>query len=343
MTVDLHAHWIPPALADALRRRRAAPRIEPENDGEWLITYLGKRPFGPDLGDLAARRDLMQRCGITLQVLSLAGLFGADCLSVDESLPLVAAFNDAAAEATRADPRHFAAFAALPLADMAAACRELERAHAIGLCGAILPADGFITRAAAERFQPLFETGNRLRSHFFIHPGPVEPQPERELHKTGADNAWQRYIVLETQARLSGVMITLELSDYLDPFPNVTVQVANLGGTIPFLTERMDEVSRVEMNGEPLPSARLRRCYVDTASFGPRTIELAVTCFGADRVVLGTDCPIFDSERMLRSVAEARLDANVRALLLSGNAQRLLGRAADTRALGSTFQAASVQ
>ena len=342
MVIDFHAHWIPPALADELRKRRVAPRIAPENGAERLITFHGNRPFGQDLADLKARTDFMRRCGITMQVLSLAGLFGADCLPAEESTPLVTAFNDAAADASRTHPRHFGVVAALPLADVAAARGELERAHAMGMVGAILPADGFVTRAAAERFRPLFETGNRLRSHFFIHPGPVEPQPERELRRSAVDNAWQRYIVLGTQARLSQVITTLELTDYLYPFPNVTVQVANLGGTIPFLAERMDEVSRVEMNGEPLPSTRLRRCYVDTASFGPRAIELAVACFGADRVVLGTDCPIFHAGRMLQSVLQARLDDATRGLLLSGNAERLLRiePVVDTRAL-SGYEAVS--
>lgn len=329
IAVDLHAHWIPPALAAELRKRLAAPRIEREQDDERFVGLHGNRPYGPELGDLATRRDLMRRSGTAMQLLSLPGLFGVDSLPIAESLPLVRAFNDSAADASRAYSEHFAAIAALPLADITAASRELERAHGMGLIGAILPADGFISRAVAERFRSLFEVGNRLRSHFFIHPGPVAPQAEGELPKTGADNPWQRYIVLEIQSRLSHVIATLTLTDYLDPFPNVTVQVANLGGTIPFLAERMDEVSRLKMNGEQLPTARLGRCYVDTASFGPRAIEQAVACFGADRVVLGTDCPIFDVERMLKSIAEARLDAKARALLLSGNAQRLLGPVAD--------------
>jgi predicted TIM-barrel fold metal-dependent hydrolase len=324
LTIDLHAHWIPPALAERLRRRSRMPRIEGRNGSEQLISFLGRRTFGPDLGDLAVRRALMQRCGITMQVLSLAALHGVHCLPVQESLPLVTLFNDAAAAAVRLDPQHFSAIAALPLADIPAACGELKRAHAIGLRGAILPADAFLTRATAERFLPLFEVANRLNSHLFIHPGPIDSKPEIGMQPRHTDNAWQRYIVLETQSRLSQVMMTLEFSKYLDPYRNVTVQVANLGGAIPFLSERMDEVGRVESSSALPPSHGARRCYVDTASFGPRAIGLAVACFGSERVVLGTDCPIFDAARMLASVDEARLDTSTRGLLLSGNARRIL-------------------
>lgn len=324
MAIDLHAHWIPPALAQALRRRRAVPRIEENSAGEWFVTYQARRRLAP-LVDLDARRALMDRHGVAMQLLSLGGLMGVDCLPAEESLPLVRAFNEETAAACREHSRRFAAIAALPLADMALACRELARAHDLGLRGAILPADGFTSLATAERFRPLFGTGDRLRSHFFIHPGPVVPQPERPLLEARADHAWQRRIVLETQARLSEAVVTLELSDYLDPYPNVTVQIANLGGAIPFLIERMDAVSRGQAADESPPSARLRRCYIDTASFGPRAITLAAACFGPERIVLGTDCPMFEIGRMLESVAEARFDAQTRALLLSGNALRLLG------------------
>ena len=72
-----------------------------------------------------------------------------------------------------------------------------------------------------------------------------------QVRDVRGDDAWQRHIVLETQARLSEVMMTLNFSDYLNPYPAVTVQIANLGGTIPFLLERMDEVTR-ERPGVPL-------------------------------------------------------------------------------------------
>lgn len=326
MTIDCHAHWIPPALAGELRRRRTGPRIVATPDGERFVTYQANRPFDAALGDLEARRSFMRRHGVELQVLSLAGLFGIDCLPPEESVPLVRGFNDAAVEAQRVFPDAFVGLAALPLADIRLACSELERGCALGLRGAILPAEGFRTLAGAASYRPLFDVGERLKCHFFIHPGPVEPPPEMQVRGVPEDNGWQRRIVLATQALLSEVIVTLNFSDYLDPYPNVTVQVANLGGTIPFLLERMDEVARERPN-VPLPSTLPARCYVDTASFGPRAIELAAACFGADRIVLGTDCPIFDTARVLKALADARLDAGSRERIHFRNARCLLARA----------------
>jgi predicted TIM-barrel fold metal-dependent hydrolase len=319
LAIDFHAHWIPQALAKGLRARPAVPRIESMPTGEDFVSWQGRMPAGPLL-DLEARAEFMDRHGVEMQVLSLAGLFGVDCLPARESMPLVTAFNDAAASLGE----RFAALAALPLADLPLACRELERAHALGLRGAILPADAFASLAVAERFRPLFEVANHLNCHFFIHPGPLEPQPERHLRGLRLDSAWERRIVLETQARLSDAVVTLCLSGFLDAYPDVSIHVANLGGAIPFLVERMEEVRRAQMNEPEPPSRRLGRCYVDTASFGSRGIEMAVACFGRERVLFGSDCPVFDTGRMLACIGAARLDADTQRLILAGNAQRLL-------------------
>lgn len=95
MTIGCHAHWIPPALAEALHQRRTAPRIVATPSGERFFSYQGNRSFDAALVDLEARRSFMRRHGVEKQVLSLAGLFGIDSLRVEESAPLVRAFNDA--------------------------------------------------------------------------------------------------------------------------------------------------------------------------------------------------------------------------------------------------------
>jgi predicted TIM-barrel fold metal-dependent hydrolase len=315
LALDCHAHWIPQPVARLLRERRRTPHIA----GDTLFTWQGHRPAQPLL-DARERLALMDRHGVALQVLSLAPLFGIDCLPPGESTPLLRAFNDATADLCRAHKQRFAGLAALPVADPALAVGEFERALALGLHGATLPADAFATLAEAERWHPLFRAAERAGGHLFVHPGPLVPQPQHDVRAAG-DDAWQRRIVLETQSRLSECVMTLACSGVLDAYPHVTVQIANLGGTIPFLLERMETVA--EQRAEILRT-RLRRCYVDTASFGSRAMELALHAFGADRVVLGTDCPIFSTERMLQAVAA--LPGDARSAILEANPRRLVER-----------------
>src|ERR1041385_2170727 len=79
------------------------------------------------------------------------------------------------------------------------------------------------------------------------------------------------------QASLSSVMVTLCLTDYLAPYPDVTVYVHNLGGNIPYEVERMDHRCLLDTPHEELPSERFRRArvYVDSTWFGPRRMEAA--------------------------------------------------------------------
>ena len=88
--------------------------------------------------------------------------------------------------------------------------------------------------------------------------------------------------------------------------------------------ERMDHAAKLRTPDDPLPSSRARRVYVDCASLGSRAIEAAVAVYGADRVVFGTDCPIFRTDWTLGAVQNSRLTPGERDMILHKNAQTLL-------------------
>lgn len=326
--IDLHAHWVPPALADALRQRVGqVPRIETQLGGnERLVMPVGTLNFTADYVESGMRLAQMERSGISRQLLSLPGLFGIDSLPLAEAAPLVRGFNDDRAALCHAHPTRFTGLAALPLADMDSAVAELRRARrTLGLLGAILPVDAFTSEAAAVHLAPLFEAGETLGAHFFIHPGRMPgggalppPPPDHALARRA----------LAVQHAVGDAMVTLLLSDFLEPWRNVTVQVANLGGTFPAVVERMDHMVQLRDPRLPLPSSRTHRVWVDCASLGRQAIQQAVSVFGIERVVLGTDCPIFDTDRTLVGLHATSLSGAERQLVMGGNAQALLMRLA---------------
>jgi predicted TIM-barrel fold metal-dependent hydrolase len=327
--IDMHAHWRPAEVADALRARTREPRIVRNQDGVEVLKAprMGEAPLAEAFDDVDFHLGRMDRQGVEVSVLSLLGSFcWIEAQPLDVSGPLCRRVNDRLSAICEGHPGRFAAFAALPLTDMSAAAAELERALALpGMIGAQIPGNGFLTRKDAEAMRPLLEAANRHRAVLFVHHG---PRPGDAFPKVAGDtdNARRRNGTLDMQASLSSVMMTLSLTDYLAPYPDVTVVVHNLGGNIPYEVERMDHRCLLDTPEEELPSSRFRKAkvYVDCNSFGPHSIEAAVRLYGAERIVCGTDGTEFGCDWTRKALAEAEIGEDAREQILHRNAAAML-------------------
>jgi predicted TIM-barrel fold metal-dependent hydrolase len=329
--IDMHTHWKPAEVADALRARGKEPRIVRNQDGVEVLKAprMGETPLDQAFDDVDVHLGRMERQGVAMSVLSLLGSFcWIESQPPEVSGPLCWRVNDGLSAICEKHPGRFAAFAALPLTDIAAAAAELERSLGLpGMIGAQLPGNFFLTRKDAEAVRPLLEAANRHRAVLLIHHG---PRPGDAYPKVAGDtdNARRRNGTLDMQASLSSAMVTLCLTDLLAPYPDVTVVVHNLGGNIPFEVERMDHRCLLDTPQEELPSARFRKAgvFVDCNSFGPRAIEAAVALYGAERIVCGTDGTAFGVDWTRKALADARIDEAARALILERNATAMMAR-----------------
>ena len=328
--IDMHAHWRPAEVTDALRSRTREPRIVRNAQGdEVLKSRMGEEPLSKAFDDVDFHLGRMDRQGVTTSVLSLLGSFcWIESQPLEISQPLCRRVNDRLSQICQEHSGRFAAFAALPLVDVSAAAAELDRVMRLpGIVGTQVPGNAFLTRKDAEAMRPLMESANRNRAVVFIHhgprPGDVFPKVPGET-----DNARRRNGTLDMQASLSSVMVTLCLTDYLAAYPDATVMVHNLGGNIPYEIERMDHRCLLDTPTEELPSARFRRSrvFVDCNSFGARAIEAAVALYGADRIVCGTDGTEFGCDWTSKALAEARIGDEARANILHRNAATMLSK-----------------
>ncbi len=331
--IDMHAHWRPAEVADALRARTREPRIARNQDGVEVLQSgrMGEAPLAEAFDDVDFHLARMDRQGVQTSVLSLLGSFcWIESQPLEVSGPLCRKVNDGLSAICQKHPGRFAAFAALPLTDMSAAAAELERALGLpGMIGAQLPGNGFLTSKDAEAMRPLLEVTNRHHATLFIHHG---PRPGDAFPKVAADtdNARRRNGTLDMQASLSSVMVTLCLTDLLADYPDATVCVHNLGGNLPYEVERMDHRCLLDTPEEELPSARIgkARVYVDCNSFGPHAIEAAVRLYGAERIVCGTDGTEFGCDWTRKALAEAEIGEEAREQILQRNAAAMLASVA---------------
>jgi predicted TIM-barrel fold metal-dependent hydrolase len=226
--IDMHAHWKPGELADALRARSKEPRIARNEHGVEVLKSgrMGEEPLAKAFDEVDTHLARMDRQGVETSVLSLLGSFcWIEAQPPEVAVPLCRRVNDGFSAICQKHPGRFAAYAALPLTDMSAAAAELERALALpGMIGAQLPGNYFLTRKDAELVRPLLEVANRHHAALLIHHG---PRPGDAFPKVAGetDNARRRNGTLDMQASLSSVMVTLSLTDLLEPYPDLSIQV----------------------------------------------------------------------------------------------------------------------
>jgi aminocarboxymuconate-semialdehyde decarboxylase len=324
MPIDMHSHYYG-GLVECLKRRTSRPHVSTDGAGrELLHTMTASTVMSAGYTDVASRLAYLDGAGIRAQLMTFPGALGIDVMAVDEVAPMIAEFNDRLAEICRASAGRLLGLAGLPLADVGKAAAELTRARReLGLLGAILPGNCFLSVARAEQLCPLFAAGDEVGALFMIHPGlaPGETPP-----LPFADCSVYRLSGLDLQASIAHMVFTLIFSDLLDRYPNVTMQLVNLGGTLPFVLERLEAIGRSRTPGEPFPRERLRLLYYDCASLGPRALHLAVRTFGADRIMLGTDYPIFEPDPVADTVAKAEINEAERELVLHGTARSVISR-----------------
>jgi predicted TIM-barrel fold metal-dependent hydrolase len=330
--IDCHAHWVGPSVVRLLGTR-TSPR--PPQGAGWT--------------DVDARLREMDKTGVKRQVLGWVGASFDGTLPAADARPLWRAQNDDVAAVVKQHPARFSGLASLPTANVTWAAEELERAHTdLGLIGAVLPLDAFVSLAGARALSPIFDVAQKHHSHIFVHRGAASPDIPGQQPEAGAVNPYfglgepaggrgggrgsapagdytQARTLLATAAHLATGVITLALTDFLDAYPNVTVQVAMMGGAISYVAEHIQMAA--EEAGAPVPAKRFKSVYLDTGQSGrgPRGIALAAKVFGADRILFGTDSgPTSSIGPTIESVKQAALTAEEKALIFSGNGRRLL-------------------
>lgn len=335
--VDWHSHYVSRAEIKFLAARKQAPQLITGPDGFTRlrnVTTVSSEAGSPSEfspSDIASRLRNLDANGIQRQLLTHTVALGFDAsLPVEELRPLYRAFNDELAEVVHEHPARFLAVAALPSADPKWAAEELIRAHRdLGFIGGSLPLNAFATLEGARTLAPLFAAAQKLGSHFFVHRGPASDHvPGQPALVVPDDTAYARWNLINN-SHLAAGGITLGFTDFLDPYPDVSVEIIMLAGFLPHLLDTLLPAAR--NNGVKDPLARLRRIYLDTGPYSVRNAEwvaLAANKIGADRILFGTDYGVGGGDRGDVGPAIETLDktlsADQRKLIYIDNSRSLL-------------------
>jgi aminocarboxymuconate-semialdehyde decarboxylase len=307
----------------ALQSGQSSVRVTIDSDGNPNIHYPGDYNIAVrGHRDIAYRQDVLDREGVAMQVVTLTTP-GTHVEHPATAVKLAALVNDEFKDAMETRGRHFTALATLPLNDPAASVKELERAvRQLGMRGAMLFSNVNGVALSDRRFWPLYEVANDLDAVLYIHPE----------HPVGVE-AMLDYWLMPLCGFLFDTTLaaaSLVFSGVVERYPRIDWALCHLGGTIPYLAERLDRgfhaFKDCRANIDREPSSYLKRFYYDTVNFNQGALKLAIDFAGADHILAGSDYPhqIGSIPSMLEAIRQLPITDAERAGIAGGNAARLL-------------------
>lgn len=298
--IDVHAHFLPQALIDGLRARKDPPNLT-EGDTGPVVNYGGGyierlKETARDLDRLLAAMDRNQ---ITRSVISInqPGVVG---MPLDEAVSVARAANDELLDRVRGSAGRLVGLGTLPLHDPPAAVDELERIASVGLSGAIIVSNVGGKFISEPEFLELFEAAERLDVVLLLHPIlPVASELFRPFDLT---------VPLGFLVDTTIAVIRLVLGGLYDRHPRLKLLLGHAGSLLPQIAGRIDlEAERnpgVRGSLSVLPSRHLSLLYTDTVTGSAAAVRSALSLFGSERVMFGSDYPFWDQEPLVSVIEE---------------------------------------
>jgi hypothetical protein len=260
-TIDIHQHLWPPALIDALRRRREPPRL----DG-WTLHLAGEPPFPvhpPDHDPQSRRASEAGRI-----VLGLSSPLGIEDLPPDQARPLLEAWHDGARELRT----EFDAWAAVNRYDADPA--TLKDQLTDGFVGLQIPATWLERPADVDRLGEILQLVQDADRPIFVHPGSAAGRPGQP--------AWWAAVV-EYPAQLQAAWWSWQAAGRAG-FPHLRVCFAAGAGLAPAQHERFQARAGRPFVVDP-------QTFVETSSYGRQGVDALTRALGVDPIVVGSDRP----------------------------------------------------
>jgi uncharacterized protein len=285
LKIDAISHISPLNWMEALRK--ASPR------NYQRVTRT------PPLFDLDARFKIMDEFEGLVQVLTLGPVI-EEIPDPKLTVELARIANDGMAELVAKYPSRFvAALACLPMNDIDAALKEVDRAiKHLNFKGVLINSNEYGKPLSTAGFMPLYEKMSHYDLPIFIHPQRPTNVPDYES-KYGISSifGWP----YDTSIAMTHVIF----SGALEKYPTLKLITHHGGGMIPYFEQRIiQHTAKLELMGRgdflkeltKPPIEYYKMFYNDTAIHGNvPALMCAYNFCGADHILFGADMPLGDS------------------------------------------------
>lgn len=275
------------------------------------------------------RLGIMDQAGIDAALLSLTST-GVQMMDADTGTAVARTANDQLAEAIRRHPGRYAGLASVAPQDPAGAAKEAGRAiNELDLHGIVINSHTNGEFLSDEKYWPILEAIEAVAAPLYIHPrcpGPLHAAAYREDHLEFATWGYAAETALHALRLITGGVF--------DRFPELRIALGHMGEGIPYWFYRIDNRYEMEtamgMEHRKLkrkPTEYFREHFAITTSgvnWDP-PLELCVSVLGADKVMFAVDYPYQDTFEAVEWMNAAPLRDEDKALVFSGNAERIFG------------------
>ncbi|MFC1971694.1 amidohydrolase family protein [Chloroflexota bacterium] len=326
MKIDIYPHILPPKYLAAFEKK--APSGFQRRDA-----------INQAICDLDIRFRVTDKYDDYMEVLNIGSPALEEVVDTNDAKELAMIANDEMAELITKHPDRFiGAIACLPMNDVDAALKEVDRAiRDLRFRGVQIYSDISGFPLDHPKFMPLFEKMSQYNLPIWIHPRrdnkkPDYPTEDRPKYLLSTIFGWP----YET----SLAMARLVFSGVLEKYPTLKIIIHHCGGMVPFFEQR---IARIVDIGEILskevyptmmpkhPIEYFRMFYGDTALLGSTPgLMCGYAFFGADHLLFGTDFPYgiqlghVKIREAIRSVEEMDIPDTDKKKIFEDNARRLL-------------------
>jgi hypothetical protein len=281
----------------------------------------------PEVGE--KRLKSMDDAGISQQILSNSGP-GPDLMPGQTGVDLAREVNEHIAGVVAKNPKRFAGFAALPMANPDGAANEFKRAvKDLGLVGAMVhgSSDGkFLDHPS---FDGLLSAAEEVDAPIYIHPSIPTPNVF-EAYYSGLPEGADRVVATAGWGWHSEVaiqIVRMTMAGTFDKHPKLKMIIGHMGEMLPVMLARLDEVSAADVDHlKRKPSATIiEQVWITTSGiFSQPPFIAALQTFGIDRIMFSVDYPFAPDARGRDFLNEVALAPTDMAKLCHGNADALL-------------------
>lgn len=318
--IDCQSHMYPEPVLDYMETRTKPPLVYRRGDQRYTLVGQWHRRVRAKHTDVGAKLADMDRAGIATTVLTINDpgpeTFGED------GLKMARMANDFLGETARAHPGRFVPLALLPLQDMEASLRELDRCvNTLGARGILLYSNLAGRFPDEDSFRPLFRRAEEMGLPLVLHPAdPVTFEATR-----GRNLIAGLGLMFDTSIALARII----LAGILEQHPKLKLVCPHVGGTLPYLIGRLDHQTMVLKRGaeniKKPPSEYLEQVWLDVVTPLPLAIRFAYDLVGPDKLLYGSDHPWVDPTLIAGNVKSLGLPPEDERKIFRDNAVKLFG------------------